>query len=193
MLKKMINMDDKAIISLFLERNVIAISRTKEKYGKRLVRLAYEITEDMQAAEECENDTYYRVWNAIPPHEPYDYFYAFLTHIIRNAALNYCRSRNSKKRKALTEELTSELEDIIPGQNNIEKMIDDMSLKALLNDFLATLSKEKRNVFIRRYWYMDSVERIATGYGISVSKVKSILFRCRNELKNHLKKEGYDL
>lgn len=186
-------MDDKAIISLFLDRNVVAISRTKEKYGKRLMRFAYEITEDVQAAEECENDTYHRAWNAIPPHEPYDYFYAFLTHITRNSALNYCRSKNSKKRKALIEELTEELENTIPDQSNIEEMIDDMSLKELLNNFLGTLSKEKRNVFIRRYWYMDSVQRIAQGYGISESKVKSILFRCRNELKNELEKEGYNL
>lgn len=186
-------MDDRSIISLFLERNAAAISSTKEKYGKRLIKLAYEITEDAQAAEECENDTYHGAWNSIPPHEPYDYFYTFLAHITRNSALNYCRSKNSKKRKALIEELTMELENTIPGQNNIEEMIDDMTLKDLLNDFLGTLSEEKRNVFIRRYWYMDSVERIAKGYGISASKVKSILFRCRNELKNHLIKEGYTL
>lgn len=186
-------MDDKDIISLFLERNMTAISHTKDKYGKRLIKLAYEITKDVEAAEECENDTYHYAWNAIPPHEPYDYFYSFLTRVTRNTALNYCRSRNCKKHKALVEELTAELENTISGQNNIEEMIDDMSLKKLLNNFLGTLPEQKRNVFIRRYWYMDSVERIAEGYGISVSKVKSILFRCRNKLKNYLEKEGYTL
>lgn len=157
------------------------------------MRLAYEITQDAQAAEECENDTYQQAWSSIPPHEPYHYFYAFLAHITRHAALNCCRSRNSQKRKASVEELTAELENTIPAQGNTEDVIDDIALKTVLNDFLGSLSEEKRNVFIRRYWYMDSVERIAAGYGMSVSKVKSMLFRCRNDLKERLKKEGYHL
>lgn len=186
-------MDDREIIRLFLERDESAIHHTKEKYGRRLTKLAYEITEDMQTAEECENDTYQKAWISIPPHEPYDYFYAFLARISRHTALNRCRSENSQKRKALIEELTLELEDTIPGSNNVEDVAADMTLREILNDYLGSLSEEKRNVFIRRYWYMDSVERIADGYGISVSKVKSMLFRCRNQLRIRLEKEGYTI
>lgn len=186
-------MNDEAIVRLFIERNETAISYTKEKYGQRLTRLAYDITRDAQAAEECENDTYHLAWNSIPPHEPYHYFYAFLAHMTRHAALNCCRGRNTQKRKASVEELTAELENTIPGQNNIEDAIDDVALKELLNRFLGSLPQEKRNVFIRRYWYMDSVEQIAQGYGMSAGKVKSILFRCRKQLKELLEKEGYAL
>lgn len=186
-------MEDRDIVNLFIKRDMEAINHTKEKYGKRLRRLAYEITEDTQAAEECENDVYLSAWNSIPPHEPYDYLYPFLLHIVRNAALNYCRSRKTQKRKTSTEALTAELENIIPGRSDIEELIDDMQLKELLNGFLGQLSEEMRSVFIRRYWYTDSVERIAKGYGMSISKVKSILFRCRRKFRDYLEKEGYTL
>lgn len=186
-------MEDAEIVRLYLARDEAAIGHTKDKYGKRLSWLAYQMIEDVETAEECENDTYLRVWNAIPPHEPYDYFYPFLASIVRNVALNICRTQKFQKRKALVGELTAEMENTIPGQNHIEDFINDMALKALLNDFLEALSEEMRNVFLRRYWYMDSVERIARGYGMSVSKVKSILFRCRNKLKDCLEKEGYTL
>ena len=181
-------MEDKAIIDLYVARDEQAIQCTKEKYGRRLGRLAYEILRDRQTAEECENDTYWKVWNAIPPHQPYDYFYAFLVRLVRNTALDRCRSR---KNKASAEELCVELEDGIPGADNMEEEVDGVLLRDALDRFLATLPEEKRKVFVRRYWYMDSVKCIAEGYGMSESKVKSILFRCRNQLKQYLKKEGY--
>lgn len=186
-------MEDEAIVRLFVARDETAIRETKEKYGGKLRYLAYGITEDAEIAEECENDVYLGAWNAIPPHEPYDYFYAFLTHLARNAALNRCRSRHTQKRKATVEELTDELANTIPGGNDMDESIDDAVLRESLNTFLGTLPEEMRNVFVRRYWYMDSVERIAAGYGMSESKVKSMLFRCRNKLKHYLQKEGYNL
>ena len=186
-------MKDQAIVRLFVARDENAIGQTQTKYGSRLKYLAYEITQDAETAEECENDVYLGAWNAIPPHEPYDYFYAFLTHLVRNAALNRCRCRHTQKRKATVEELTDELANTIPGGNDVDEFIDDTVLRELLNTFLGTLPEETRNVFVRRYWYMDSVERIAVGYGMSESKVKSMLFRCRNKLKHYLQKEGYNL
>ena len=183
--------DDRKIVSLFIERDEAAIKHTKDIYGKRLLRSAYEITGDVHTAEECENDTYLKAWESIPPHKPYDYFYAFLSHINRNTALNHCRGRNAKKRKASVEELNAELEQVIPSAENIEDVIDDTTLKSLLDDFISSLSTEQRNIFIRRYWYLDSIETIAEGFGFSKSKVKTTLFRCRNQLKKLLEKEGY--
>ena len=94
---------------------------------------------------------------------------------------------------ATVDELTDELANTIPGGNDVDEFIDDTVLRESLNAFLATLPEETRNVFVRRYWYMDSVERIAEGYGMSESKVKSMLFRCRNKLRQTLQKEGYNL
>lgn len=186
-------MEDSEIVRLFLARSENAIEQTQEKYGGRLRRVAYEITQDAETAEECENDVYLRAWNAIPPHEPYDYFYAFLLHLTRNAALSCCRARGRQKRKATVEELTAELSNTIPAAEGVEESVDSAVLRESLDRFLAELPEEMRNVFVRRYWYMDSVACIAEGYGMTESKAASMLLRCRKKLKKYLQKEGYDI
>ncbi len=186
-------MEDERIVELYLERNESAISETKEKYGSRLTNLSFGIVGDFHTAQECENDTYMQAWQNIPPHEPRDYLYAFLARITRNLSLNFCRHREQLKRKAHICELSAEMEQCIPSPDDIECRINEISFKEAINGFLATLSKDNRRVFLRRYWYLDSVSDISKRYSISQSKVKSILFRCRNKLREYLEKEGYTL
>lgn len=171
-------MDDRSIVALYLRRDETAIRQTAEKYGRRLRALAYGIVNDLQTAEECENDTYMEAWNTIPPHEPSDHFYAFLARITRHISLNRCRDRDR-------------LKQCIPAPDNSSCRMDDLALRTAINDFLGKLDEEKRNMFVRRYWFLDSVADIAKRYGISESKVKTTLFRCRNRLREHLNKEGY--
>lgn len=184
-------MDDSSIVDLFLAKNEDAIRRTKEKYGARLRALSYNIVCDRETAEECENDTYMKTWSLIPPHEPRTYLYPFLAKIARNLSLNICRARQRLKRSAVISELSAEMEQCIPSPDDCECAIDDTALKMALNTFLKSLSREKRNIFLRRYWYLDSVKDISVRYHISESKVKTTLFRCRNQLREYLIKEGY--
>jgi RNA polymerase sigma-70 factor (ECF subfamily) len=186
-------LDDNRIVELFLLRDETAIKQTIEKYGSRLRFLAYGIVNDLQTAEECENDTYMEAWNTIPPHEPRDYLYAFLARITRHISLNRCRDRRRLKRSAFISELSAEMEQCIPSPNDVECRIDDMALGEAINSFLSKLGEEKRNIFVRRYWYLDSVADISKRYDLSESKVKITLFRCRNGLREHLEKEGYTL
>lgn len=186
-------MEDGSIVDMFLMRDESAIGCTKEKYGSILRHLAYEITKDAENAEECENDVYLCAWNSIPPHKPYHYFLPFLTKITRDVALSCFRKRNVGKRRAFIDELTKELENAIPAAGSMDDYMDEMVLRDILNRFLDGLPKEMRSVFIRRYWYLDSIQCIADGYGMSTSKVKSILYRCRNQLKIFLEKDGYML
>lgn len=186
-------MDDQSIVDLYLQRDERAIHETSEKYGNRLRALAYGIVEDSQTAEECENDTYLEAWNSIPPHEPRDYLYSFLVRITRHIALNCCRDRNRLKRRAFICELSAELEQCIPDPDDGSSHIDDIALSQAINSFLGNLDEEKRNIFIRRYWYLDSVSAISKRFGLSQSKVKTTLFRCRNRLREHLEKEGYSV
>lgn len=165
-------MDDRGIVALYLRRDETAIWQTTEKYGHRLRALAYGIVNDLQTAEECENDTYMEAWHTIPPHEPSDYFYAFLARITRHISLNRCRDRDRLKRSAFISELSAEMEQCIPAPDNAACRMDDLSLETALNAFLGGLDAEKRNIFVRRYWYLDSVADIAKRYGISESKVK---------------------
>ena len=129
----------------------------------------------------------------IPPHQPKDYLYVFLARIIRNISLNCCRSRDALKRKAFICELSDELAQCIPAPDNVECCIDDIAFSEMVNGFLEMLSREKRNVFVRRYWYFDSISDIAKRYNKSESSVKTMLFRCRNEFREYIIKEGYTI
>ena len=154
-------LDDNRIVELYLLRDETAIKQTTEKYGSRLRSLACGIVNDQQTAEECENDTYMEAWNTIPPHEPRSYLYAFLARITRHISLNCCRDRNRLKRSAFICELSAELEQCIPAPDDVECRIDDIALSDVINRFLSKLDKEKRNIFIRRYWYLDSIAAIS--------------------------------
>ena len=186
-------MEDEKIVELYFERNESAIERTSEKYGKRLRAVSNGIVRDMETAEECENDTYLEAWNIIPPNEPKTYFYAFLARIIRNISLNCCRKKNALKRNAFVCELSAEMEECIPSPDDMDCRIDDMVFAEIINKFLSELDAEKRKIFVRRYWYMDSVTEISEKLLLSESKVKTSLFRTRKKLREFLEKEGYAL
>ena len=186
-------LDDNRIVELYLLRDESAIKQTAQQYGSRLRSLAYGIVGDPQTAEECENDTYMEAWNTIPPHEPRSYLYAFLTRITRHISLNCCRNRSRLKRSAFICELSAEMEQCIPAPDDVACRIDDIALRNALNGFLRTLDEEKRNIFVRRYYYLDSVAAISKRFALSESKVKTTLFRCRNGLRAYLEKEGYTL
>ena len=145
-------MDDLKIVDLFFERDEAAIRHASDKYGSRLRALSFGIVRDLQTAEECENDTYVEAWNAIPPYSPKEHLYAFLARITRHISLNCCRARSRLKRSAFIFELSAEMEQCIPAPDDVECRIDDMALSEAINDFLKSLDKEKRNIFVRRYW-----------------------------------------
>ncbi len=186
-------MEDVKIIELYFERNEDAILYTSEKYGRRLFNISKGIVQDNETAEECENDTYSAAWNCIPPKEPKEHFFAFLAKIIRNISINFCRKQHTLKRSAYICELSSEMEECIPAPDNCQCRIDDIAFAEAINGFLSTLSSEKRSMFLRRYWYLDSVSDIAENFGFTESKVKSSLYRIREELRKYLIKEGYSL
>ncbi len=186
-------MDDSIIVDLFIARNEEGIRCATEKYGRKLNSLAFGIVVDHGTADECENDTYLRAWNTIPPNEPRDYLYPFLARIIRHLALNCCRDRKRLKRNAFIMELSAEMEQCIPDSCRDESITDDIALKESINGFLSGLDSEKRTIFLRRYWFMDSIAEISERMGISESKIKTTLFRCRNKFRQYLEKEGYIL
>ncbi len=184
-------MDDIKIVEMYLKREEEAIKFTSDKYGARLKKLAYTIVNDIQTAQECENDTYLQAWKLIPPNEPRDYFYPFLARIIRHISLNCCREKSALKRSAYICELSDEMQECLPAAQNVEETINKMLLGEAINGFISTLNEEKRNIFLRRYWFMDSIEEISNRYEISKSKVKTILYRIRKQFRRFLEKEDY--
>lgn len=183
-------MQDEEIVELFLQRDEGAIRNCQMQYGTRLRGIAYGIVQDWQAAEECENDTYWEAWRAIPPHEPRSYLFAFLARITRCRAINLCRK--DERRRDMVVALSDEMAACIPGSSDTQAHLDREQLGHAISCFLREQSEEKRNIFLRRYWYLDSVSQIAQRYGIREGKVKMILFRLRSSLREYLKKEGYE-
>lgn len=186
-------MNDNEIIELYLSRDEEAITQSANKYGARLRHIANNILNDRESAKECENDTYLKAWNMIPPHEPRDYLFAFMGKITRNLALDRIKNDNRLKRHAIYCELTQEIQECIPAGNDPESDYEEQYLTELIDAFLDAASTEQRNVFVRRYWYFESIPEISHRYGFSQSKVKSILFRMREQLKKYLNKGGYSL
>lgn len=186
-------MEDNRIVDLFMCRNVSAIEEASAKYGSRLKSISFGITEDRQTAEECENDTYMEAWKTIPPQNPTNYLFAYLARIIRHISIDACRSRSRLKRSAVITELTVELEECIPAPDDTACKLEYKELGEAISRYLSSLTEEKQIIFIRRYWYLDSVDAIADRLSIGVSKVKMTLFRVRKGLKEYLEKEGYDL
>ena len=178
-------MNDNEIVELYLSRNEEAINQTAQKYGSKLRNIANSILNDRETAKECMNDAYLETWELIPPHEPRNYLFAFVGRIVRHIALNVCKKNSRQKRYALYCELTQEMQECIPAKDDIEAEVEVKYLSSLIDEFLETCTEEQQNVFVRRYWYFDSVSQIAKTYGFSQSKVKTMLFRMRSELKNH--------
>lgn len=184
---------DGFIVDMFLARDEKAIEYTSEKYGKSLRSIAYNVLHSERDAEECENDTYMKAWNSIPPNEPREYLFAFLAKIARRLSLDRYRDQNRIKRHADMVELSEELEDCALFSSEVETHIDAIELGRIISAFLKAQSDQRRTVFIRRYWYMDPISEISKKSGMSESKIKSLLFRIRGDLKERLKKEGYDI
>ena len=181
--------EDNKIVELFIKRDESAIKEVSIKYGNKLNNIAKNILDNISDAQECENDTYMDAWNSIPPNEPKNYLFAYLAKIIRSKALNYYKSRNTLRRKAIIVELSKELEECIAAPE-ADINISDNEVGKLISNFLRDQKEEARIIFVRRYWYVDSINNIAKMFNISESKVKSSLFRTRNKLRVYLEKEG---
>lgn len=186
-------MEDEKIVQLYLDRDESAIKLSSEKYGSRLRTLSLGITSDIQTAEECENDTYLQAWNLIPPNEPRTYLYAFLARITRHISIDRCRERSNLKRNANMTELSEEMEHCLPSLDDIDSALAEEELGKAISMYLQTVSQEKRVIFVRRYFYLDSIAEISKRCAITESKVKSSLFRIRNDLRKYLIMEGYAL
>lgn len=184
-------MDDNQIIELYFRRDEDAIRQTALAYGSKLYALAHRILQNSEDAEESVSDTYLKTWDAIPPTRP-TYFFAYLAKICRFVSFGRLDWKNAAKRKAEIVELSAEMELCIPDLRE-EQRIESEELGHLLNAFLGTLPEESRKIFMRRYWYSDSITDIAQRYHLGESNVKTKLFRTRNALRSFLEKEGITL
>lgn len=183
-------MEDEQIIGLYWQRSEDAIAETAVKYGTYCKSISYGILRNAEDAEECVTDTYFMAWNAMPPQKPRS-LAAFLGKITRNLSLSCYRKNTAKFRGGNQVKLAfEELENSIPSPNSIEALSDETELIHVLEAYLRSLAKEKRQVFLLRYWYFRSLKEISVQLQLSEPKVRSMLHRMRKDLKVHLEREG---
>ena len=184
-------MEDYQIVDLYWARSEHAIRETDEKYGRLLQSISYSLLSSREDAEECVNDTYMEAWQRMPEDRPI-YLGAYLSKIIRCLSVDRFRATHRQKRGGMGQ-ILEELTECIPGGESPQEAYENRELARVINGFLEDLDEEKRRMFVRRYFYSDSVDAIANRMKVSVSKVKTTLFRLRGELKRRLEEEGISL
>ena len=179
-------MEDQQIIDLLFQRSETAIAALQQKFGGLCRSIICHILSDSRDVEECTSDTYLRAWNSIPPQRP-DRLDSYLARIARNVALDRYDYNNACMRSSDLTLAYEELSMFLPSRN---QEADNAEFRALLNRFLRELPKSSRIMFLRRYWYGESIGEVASAFGCSEEKVKSSLFRTRNKLRDAMIKEG---
>lgn len=186
-------MDDNYIIELFFARDEDAIHTAQQQYGAYCAAIAQNILSDPGAAEECVNDMWLQCWQAIPPQRPRS-LKSFAGRIVRNLALNVRRTDAAWKRGGGQVPVAlEELNEVVSGEDTPEEALDRTVLLEALNRFLAELPEVQRNLFLRRYWYLDSAEQMAKRFAMSKTQVTTTLHRLRVKLRAYLEQEGFEL
>ena len=185
-------MEDSQIIDLFFERSEQAVAELDNKYGAAVRRTAANILRDRLDVEECANDTWLGVWNSIPPHRP-NPLVSFVCRIARNLAVSRLRRDTAQKRNSGFDLVLDELAEFIPSDMDLEQEAEARELQETVNRFLGGLPYDDRFLFVRRYWYADSVRDIAEMMHTGENRLSVRLFRLREKLRKTLKKEGWNI
>ena len=182
-------MNDKSIIELFRNRDEQAIAELKLRYDRLCFHIAGNILSQCEDIEECINSAYYDIWNKIPPDEPDD-LKTYLCRIVKNKAIDRLKYNTAAKRNAQLSVSLDELAECIPDRS--DDNISAKQLAAAISRFLRTQDERHRKIFVRRYWYGDSLAKIAEYFDMNEKTVATYLFRTRKKLKEFLKKEGFE-
>ena len=185
-------MEDTAIVDMLWKRDETALSEMTKKYYGFCRSLALRLLGNTEDAEECVNDAYLKAWNGIPPDRP-ERLDLYLGRAVRSLSVDLIRKKHAEKRggkKCGAEISLEELEEVVTDGSTPESAAESARLSEIMDAFLRSLPETERNVFMRRYWFSDSIEEIAERFGFTYSKVTSMLMRTRRKLSKKLKEEG---
>lgn len=182
-------MTDEKIVQMFFERNEDAIGEIDYKYRRYLKYISVNILKDECLADDVIDEVYLKAWSLIPPETP-DSLKAYLAKITRSLSINAVEKKMALKRGAGEYPICLDEIDRLISDEAINSIDESLDLREIINSFVRSLGYEERRIFIRRYWYFNSIKEIARGYSISEGKVKISLMRTRKKLKKRLEKEG---
>jgi RNA polymerase sigma factor (sigma-70 family) len=182
-------MEDWQIIEQYWSRNEVAIQETDKKYGRLLHSITWNILSNTEDSEECVSSTYLKAWNLMPPEKPCS-LAAYLGRIARNLSINRWHEKRAQKRYNGAEMLLSELSDCVPDSNNVEMEMELTVISEIISNWLCTLPQYDRVLFLRCYWYGDSLKKLSGEYRTTPNKLAGHMYRLRHDLKGTLEKEG---
>ena len=182
-------MDDKEIVQLFWDRSDAAIQQLENEHGTVMFSISYNILQNCEDAEECLNDTYLALWNAIPPACPQSLF-SYACKFIRNISLTKYKYNTAAKRNTYATISLETIESCIPENIIVSEEIEQERLTKLWNDWVGKLNRENRYIFMRKYWYMDPVSQIAKSMNLSEAAIYLRIDRMKKSLTKCLKQEG---
>ena len=185
-------MDDAQIITLYNLRDEQAIAETANKYKDYCHIVANRILQCHADAEEIVSETWLQAWNSIPPQSP-THLKLYLAKITRNRSIDRWRKRYATKRSGPIVIALEELKECVGVNSSLEDTLQAEHLRNTINAFLHSLPMQARNVFLRRYFYLEETKEIALRYSLMEANVHQILHRTRKKLKQHLIQEGYVL
>ena len=186
-------MDDEKIIELYFVRSEDAITETDRKYGDCCRSTAYDILGSREDSEECTNDTYMKVWNVIPPQRPAK-LGSFVLRILRNLAIDMFKSRKTAKNGSGYSAVSfDEIAEFLPLAETVESTADRNAVLKAIERFLLTLPKDKRVMFVRRYFYCSKYGDIAKDLHTTEGNVTVTLRRVREKLRKFLENEGIEI
>ncbi|MBQ8447614.1 MAG: sigma-70 family RNA polymerase sigma factor [Clostridia bacterium] len=185
-------MKDEAIIEMLFARSEKGIDEINKKYGRKCRSIALEIVGSEEDAEECINDAYLGVWNSIPPEKPKP-LSTFIYRILRNVAMNRRRAAKRQKRACVYGEALDEIAETFAASETVESALESKDVQKILREFLLSLDKENRAIFMRRYWFMESGKSIAASLGMSENSVRVRLLRTREKLRKYLEERGVEV
>ncbi len=183
-------MEDTCILELYFDRNEAAIEQTDIKYRRYCEKIADNILGNKEDSMECIQDTYLAAWNTIPPKRP-QVLRTYLGRLIRNISLNRFEADHAKKRGGGQLALVlDELQECIPYGLDPAVEVEMKDLTRRISDFLKGLPTRERAIFLRRYWYTESVTELAKEFNMTESNIKVNLHRTRKKLRNYLVVRG---
>lgn len=185
-------MDDRKIIELFFERSEQAIVELSNKYGSVCTKVAFNILNNKQDTEECVNDAYLGTWNTVPPQNP-NPLLSYVCRIVRNLAIKKYHANTAVKRNSIYDVALDELENCFPSSTLVEHEFSAVETARMIDAFLETIDQKNRIMFVRRYWYSDSIDDLAKLFHTSNHNISVRLSRTREKLKKYLIEEGVNL
>lgn len=184
-------MEDREIVAMYWARNPDAIAATQEKYGIFCYQLAWRVLSQGEDAQECVNDTYLAAWNAMPPHRP-QVLSMFLVKLLRRIAINRLKHNLTQKQGGGAVPMPlEELSECLAGCDSPENQVVARELSQTIRRFVKGLPPREQSLFVRRYFFTETLEQIAADYAMTQNHVAVMLHRTRRKLKAYLIQEGY--